>query len=240
MHWKSLVYRSLWQGLDLIFPPSCGGCKKQGSSWCLDCQKKTRPIRGPLCQVCGILQPSDGVCFNCQSERPAFHELRSWAIFDEPVRSALHHLKYRHDVSLGNSLAWELLDFVRDLKWDIDLLVPIPLGKKRLKERGYNQSAAIAFPLALGLDIKYRPHLLIRTKETRTQVGLTKMERRENIHNAFAASSEAQGRTVLVFDDVATTGSTLSSAATAFHSAGAKKVYALTAARALTHQITLA
>ncbi|WKZ37950.1 MAG: ComF family protein [Anaerolineales bacterium] len=145
----------------------------------------------------------------------------------------MHKLKYRRDVSMGDSLASQMVPFVKDLKWQIDLLVPIPLGKQRFKERGYNQVGMIAKPLALALSIRYAPNELMRRKETRSQVGLSRVERRENLRNAFQAGMGVSGKTVLVMDDVSTTGSTLSSGAEALYSCGANDVYALTVARAL-------
>ncbi|NOT04374.1 MAG: ComF family protein [Anaerolineales bacterium] len=138
-------------------------------------------------------------------------------------------------MSMGDSLAAQMVAFVRDLDWPIDIIIPIPLGKQRLKERGYNQVGMIAKPLALALNLQYAPEGLVRRKETRSQVGLTKTERRENVHSAFQAGVDVRGKNILVMDDVSTTGSTLSSSAEALYSSGAKNVYALTVARALPH-----
>jgi ComF family protein len=145
----------------------------------------------------------------------------------------MHRLKYRRDIGLGDSLAAQMAEFVRGLNWPIDMVVPIPLGRKRLKERGYNQVGLIARPLAMALGLDYTPHELARKRETRSQVGLSKEARRENVRDAFVAGARVKGKTVLVMDDVATTGSTLSAGAEAFFSSGAKNVYALTVARAL-------
>lgn len=134
---------------------------------------------------------------------------------------------------MGDALAAQMLPFVEELGWQFDALVPIPLGKQRLKERGYNQVGMIAKPLALALNMEYAPRALTRRKETRSQVGLSKHERKENIGGAFEAADFVRGRTMLLMDDVATTGSTLSAAAQALSAAGAREVYALTVARAL-------
>jgi competence protein ComFC len=171
---------------------------------------------------------------DCVRNRPCFRILRSWSAFEAPVRTALHRLKYRHDISLGDSLAVQLSEFVSNLNWPIDLVVPVPLGQKRLKERGYNQVGLIAFPLSLSMNIAYSPKALCRNRETRSQVGLTKPERHVNVRGAFHASEICvKGRVTLLIDDVATTGSTLSSCAEALYTAGAKDVYSVTVARAL-------
>ena len=228
------LYRGLWSGLDLLCPPVCGGCEKPGVRWCSDCQGRVGILNEPVCEVCGLPQKQAGMCDTCRVERPLFRSLRSWSVFEDPVRNALLRLKYRRDIGLGEALAMQLAEFVRGLNWPIDIIVPVPLGKKRFQERGYNQVGMIARPLALALGIEYAPKALYRQRETRTQVGLTKAERRDNVRDAFQALNVvADRKTVLVMDDVATTGSTLSFSAEALLSSGAKDVYALTVARAL-------
>lgn len=161
--------------------------------------------------------------------------MRSWAVFDSPVQNALHTLKYRRNITgFGDVLARQMADFVRSLRWSPDVIVPVPLGKKRLKERGYNQVALVARPLAYELGLAYAPHALRKTRETRSQVGLTMLERRENVSQAYQADPSAVRRKfILLMDDVATTGSTISACTEALLSAGAQDVYALTIARAL-------
>ena len=162
--------------------------------------------------------------------------LRSWAAFEDPVQVALHRLKYRRDIGLGDALSSQISEFVTQLEWPIDMIIPIPLGKKRLRERGYNQVAMIAMPLSMQLGVAYMPIALSRARETRSQVGLSAVERQENVRDAFVATPlKVGGRTVLLIDDVSTTGATLSSAAGALFQSGAKDVYAITIARALPH-----
>ncbi|HEX2696523.1 MAG TPA: hypothetical protein VHM28_02370, partial [Anaerolineales bacterium] len=137
---------------------------------------------------------------------------------------------------LGDALAAHLSEFVRELNWSVDLIVPVPLGRKRSQERGYNQVNLIARPLSLAMRIGYAPDALARIRETRSQVGLTKMERRANVYQAFRAKeTRVKNRVVLLMDDVATTGSTLSSCAEACYAAGARDVFAFTVSRALAH-----
>jgi ComF family protein len=191
-------------------------------------------LNGTVCEICGLPQDTDGICKACRAERPHFRALRAWTVFEDPVRKALHRLKYYRNFSLGDALAGQIADFAKGLNWPTDILLPIPLGRQRMKERGYNQSAMIAEPLAMALGIEFAPKALVRRKETRSQVGLSKQERQKNVLGAFQAAG-VSGKVVLVLDDVSTTGSTLSSSAEALLSAGAKDVYALTVARALPH-----
>ncbi len=234
-NWKYKTYHSLWSGLDLLFPPECGGCGAKGSRWCLECQGRVKILEGVLCDVCGLPQEKNGTCESCLADRPHYRSLRAWTAFEDPVRSALHKLKYRRDFSMGDAIAAAMLPFVEKLDWKADLVVPVPLGRHRRRERGYNQVAMIAKPLAMGLGVTYSPRALMRRKETRSQVGLSREERKHNVHSAFQAASGVRGKIILIIDDVSTTGSTLSSGAEAFYESGARDVFALTVARALPH-----
>jgi ComF family protein len=177
-----------------------------------------------------------GLCQRCQADTPPYRAMRSWAAFDSPVRQALHKLKYRRDMGLGDALAVPISNFVKDLDWPFSVIVPVPLGQKRMQERGYNQVALISHPLSLALGRHYRPSALRRARETKSQVGLNAHERRINVEHAFTADPRhVRGQSILVVDDVATTGSTLSSCSHALLEAGATEVYALTVARALPH-----
>jgi predicted amidophosphoribosyltransferase len=136
---KYRLYRSIWAMLDLLFPPVCGGCSCQGERWCKECKQKVQVLNGFVCDICGLPQKAAGTCSICLAERPHFHALRAWAAFDDPIRKALHKLKYRRDVSLGDALADQMTSFVAGLNWPIDAVVPIPLGRQRYRDRGYNQ-----------------------------------------------------------------------------------------------------
>jgi len=163
--------------------------------------------------------------------------MRSWAVFDSPIQNALHTLKYRRNITgFGDALAIQMASFVRSLHWPLNLIVPVPLGRKRLKERGYNQVALVARPLSYELHLAYAPAALWKMRETRSQVGLNVQERRENVSKAYQAHTSAVKRkSVLLMDDVATTGSTIAACTEALLSAGAQEVYAITIARALSH-----
>lgn len=143
-------------------------------------------------------------------------------------------MKYKRNYGLGGDLSPLLAENLERLGWEIDIIIPIPLSRQRLQERGYNQVGLIAQPLSKYLRWEYLPGALGRSRHTRSQVGLSAVERRENVQGAFQASSaRLQGKTVLLMDDVATTGSTLSAASQALLSSGAQKIYALTLAKAI-------
>jgi competence protein ComFC len=141
-------------------------------------------------------------------------------------------LKYRRDLGLGEVLSGPLIQMLDESTWPLDLIIPVPLGVARLKERGYNQSGLIARPLARETGLRYSPRALARVRETRSQVGLSLDQRKENVRGAFQASSNlVAGKNVLIVDDVMTTGSTLEACAVALLQAGAMQVYGLTLAR---------
>jgi competence protein ComFC len=224
----------LWASVDWFFLPVCGGCNRTGFRWCTDCQQKVKLVPEPTCQICGYPITRLGLCLNCREVHPPYHALRSWAIYEGPIRNALLSLKYRRNLTLGDTLARYLAKFVRELGWQVDMVVPVPLGKQRMKERGYNQVELLARPLSYLQDWCYSPQALGRVRETRSQVGLSALERKENIFGAFYADPAlATGKNILVLDDITTTGSTLAACSEALSGAGAKIVYALTLARAL-------
>jgi ComF family protein len=145
-------------------------------------------------------------------------------------------MKYRRNIGLGESIALQMTDFVRSLGWPIEIIMPVPLGKKRLQERGYNQVGLVARPLAYYLGLNYEADALWKMRETRSQVGLTVSQRRENVHGAYQANHKiVRGKSILIMDDVATTGSTISACTEALLSVGAQDIYVLTIARALPH-----
>lgn len=236
--WSYRLYRLTWKGLDLLFPPVCGGCGKVGQRWCLDCQERVPRVNAPFCEKCGI--PITGaaanLCEKCNLNLPTYRMMRSWAIFDSPVQNALHTMKYRRNIGLGDMIAMQMTEFFCSLQWHVQVIIPVPLGKNRLKERGYNQTALVARPLAHEVGILYLPQALRKIRETRSQVGLTVSQRQENVRQAYEANPElVKHRSILLMDDVATTGSTISACTESLLSAGAQEVYVLTIARALPH-----
>jgi competence protein ComFC len=175
-----------------------------------------------------------GLCLRCQKEPPAYQAMRSWAEFDGPLRNAIHQLKYKRDLALGDELGRYLVDLLQALAWDVDVVVPVPLAAARRAQRGYNQSALLARPLSLALGLEYEPGAVRRVRETQSQVGLNFVERQENVKDAFCGNAGmVAGKSILLIDDVMTTGATLNACANALHAAGAATVFALTLARAI-------
>lgn len=228
------LYRLGWSGLDWLFPPNCGGCGVRGDRWCPACQAGVQRILPPICPICGRSQAGEGVCAACQQARPRYQALRSWGVFSGSLQKALHRLKYRGDIALGEALARPLVLLAHEQEWEVDLVTPVPVSLARRAQRGYNQAALLARPIALGCGWAYRSQALKKVRDTHTQVGLTRTQRWENVSGAFSAAPElVEGRKVLVVDDVTTSGATLDACAGALLEAGASAVFGITLARAL-------
>ncbi len=230
--WYSL-YRWSWAALDWIYPPTCGGCDHPGARWCVTCHQSVKVITSP-CRLCGQTITTGELCNRCAAQPPGMAAIRSWAEFSGPIRHAWHRVKYRRDVALADVLAEPLICMVQALHWPVDMIVPVPLSDGRMRQRGYNQADLLAKPLAWGLKGIHSPKALWRGRDTTSQVGLTREQRRENVRNAFQASPKiVSGKCILVVDDVATSGSTLDACADALLQVGAETVYGLTLARAV-------
>jgi competence protein ComFC len=228
------VYQWFWESLDWLYPPTCVGCGQKGTRWCTTCADQSTGLTQNICERCGEPQYRriSTLCNDCLSNPTRYQALRSWGIFQGSHRKAIHQLKYRRDVSLGEILVRPVIPWLFNFKWKIDLVIPVPLSLARLSERGYNQSSLLARPLALGMGIPYRPAVLKKTKETPSQVGLRRELRKKNVVEAFQANRELiEGKNILLVDDVATTGATMDECAAALLKSGASEVYGFTLAR---------
>lgn len=204
--------RLLRSGLDVLFPVRCVGCGRSGAYICVACLAKARrPPPGP--------PPESG---------PLADVLTPFA-YEGVVRTAVQYLKYRGLRSLVPEMA-------RPMAWELAVtvpppftLVPVPLHPARRRERGFNQAELLARELARLLDAPLATGALRRTRDTSSQVGTsTRAERLKNVREAFAPTDGMDGATVVLVDDVTTTGATLLAAAQALLSAGAARVYGLT------------
>jgi len=230
LHYK--IESWFWNALDWIFPPRCCGCDKIGERICQSCLSRVQKVIPPYCQICGKSLSVAGICRRCILDPPGITALRSWVIFGEIIRKAIHQLKYYRNITLGDTFSQFLVYVLVMTDWEVDIITPVPLGVVRLRERGYNQSALLARPIAMRLGIPYNPKIVSRTRETKSQTELTYPERRINVLGAFHSDPQVvEGKKILIVDDVTTSGSTLTSCADALFRAGANNVYGLTLAR---------
>jgi ComF family protein len=149
------------------------------------------------------------------------------------LREAIHSFKYKNVRALAEPLGNLLVDFWAKLPDPVDVLVPVPLHRRRVRERGYNQAQLLAQHLGAAVSVCVVCDVLRRVRYTTSQVGLGMPERRENVAGAFSCTgNRLQGKRVLLVDDVCTTGATLEACSMALKAGGARSVWALTVARA--------
>ena len=187
----------------------------------------------PLCPRCGRPQASGILCPSCAGWTAEIDVIRSPFRFEGVVRQAVHSLKYSHLRALAPTLANLLQDYLATDPVPGEVLVPVPLHPKRLRERGYNQSALLAKELGKLTGLIVVDDCLIRQRHTPPQTRTaTVAERRENTAAAFTCRDRRlKDRSIILIDDVATSGATLDAGAAALKAAGAASVWGLTLAR---------
>lgn len=230
LFWKQRSHFVISHSLNLLFPIRCVHCGAIGEQICARCNPLIQWIMMPFCQYCGI--PGSTSTHHTCIDRTVLEQIRTATIFSGPIRKALHALKYRNNRSLANLLVTLSSPYWPIASWGIDCIVPIPMGLDRLKERGYNQAELIARSISELANIPMENHIIMRTRETRSQVGLALDERKRNLEGAFS-SRDIQGRRILLVDDVCTTGATMQECAKALRKAGAVSVHAVAIARAV-------
>jgi ComF family protein len=245
-------FRGMCEALaSLVFPAPCRICARildTGSAvpFCRACLVAlTQTLAEPLCGRCGrpIVSAavtegaSQPLCHLCRSGVYAFDCARSFGAYTPRMSRAILLLKYGNVTPLGKWFARRLAGLVasQPLVFAAELVVPVPLDRGRLQERGYNQAELIAKPLARLLGIPFRSYLLVRTRPRPNQLRLTRRERWETVRGAYATHKTAQvdKLRVILVDDVFTTGATLDACSRALKGAGAARVVGLTVARAL-------
>jgi competence protein ComFC len=230
------LYSLFWQTIDWIYPPECGGCSKPGNRWCVTCQDNVIKIPEPVCVKCGtpLMVQDSKICLSCLTNPPPYNALRSYGYYDGLLREALHKLKFDFDIGLAEVLSKYLIKIFNNFQWSVDMITAVPLSKTRMNVRGYNQSALLALPIALYTGIPFVPKAISRIRDTKSQVGLTALERQQNVKSAFISNPGiVKYKRILIVDDIATTGATISSCAHALGEAGAKEIYGLTVAKTI-------
>jgi ComF family protein len=178
---------------------------------------------------------STSACRQCQNNPlQSLNGIRSAAQFeDNPIRPAIHFLKYRNHKAVASILAVLLAEAYRRYQLAADVLIPVPLHAARFRERGYNQCELLAKATGQILHKPVSTSVLYRTRATKSQMTLGVQERHQNVAEAFACNSaELSGQKVLLIDDVCTTGSTLDACADALKKSGVVAVWGLTLAKA--------
>ena len=190
-----------------------------------------------ICHICGneAVVNEYGICRECESklefysQSPAIEGIDGYTAglkYNESTSRAMQNFKYGGGI-YEKEFFLHFMEIPED--WRIDCVVPVPLTKKRRRKRGYNQSAVLAKQLCKRYNLKLREDMLVKSRDTKNQATLTAEERRKNLSGSFKASPECRGKTILLVDDVRTTGSTLRECALALKKKGALRVYAITA-----------
>lgn len=243
-------YRAVWQNAgalarlvaDAVYPPRCPSCRAYvtaDGNFCAACFGKLRMIDAPLCACCGIpfavAVEAETRCPSCLETPPDFNAARAALVYDAVSAPLVTTLKF-HDQWAGLARYVQMmLRLGTPLLDGADMLVPVPLHWRRLVRRKFNQSALLAYGLEAQTGIPCAPQMLQRVRHTKPQMRLDRATRLRNVKRAFAVPPEAQpllaGKTVLLVDDVLTTGATANACARALKKAGAREVRVLALAR---------
>lgn len=232
-------FRDFWTGLlDLVYPPKCLVCGEiQRKYLCEQCLEQIVFIEPPVCGRCGAPTP-EGRCAECAGIEFSFDSARAVGVYDGVLKEAIHALKYSGHRVLAPVLGALLVEHLRSRGGFVSRIgpvVPVPIHPSRVRQRGFNQSELLAAEIGRAFGLPVASDALERTRRTRPQVDLPIDQRSENVRGAFRAARQdvISGRSLLLIDDVFTTGSTVNSAAQALRDAGAREVHILTLARSV-------
>jgi len=247
---KNSAWDYLKEGfLNLIYPLSCENCGKsiresKGYAICDDCMKQIKLISSPYCYQCGkplspmVYFEEKAICSDCNIKEKHYFN-RSVATYQGVMRKCIHLLKYKKQVKLIQPLGDLMIDYLKaDYLYDIqeiDLIIPVPLFKGDFLRRGFNQSSLLAEYVANYFSLSFSNDLLIKNKENVSQVGLSKIERKNNVKNVFSInpSFKKDIYTILLIDDIFTTGATVEACCKELRKTGIKKIFVLTLARGI-------
>ena len=218
---------------DFFFPQFCIGCGREGEVICPTCLGKLPKLLPPYCSRCGLPQDGSQPCRDCAGLDMAIDGIRSPFTFEKLTREVVHQFKYQNLRVLAAPLSGVLHAYLSENPISADMLIPVPLHPKWLRERGYNQSLLLAFELGKLSGIPVRPDILKRRINTPSQARTaSSIERHRNMHEAFTSvDGKLKDKRVLLIDDVSTSGATLDACASALKQAGAISVWGLTVAR---------
>lgn len=218
--------------LEIIFPIRCVGCGEEGDWFCENCARKVQLNPQQFCPVCWQANLGGRICERCASPLDGLRVAASYQKNPE-LAHAIQALKYKFSEPLAANLAAVLARSIRSKNYQAErIIISIPLHKKRLRWRGFNQAELLARFVSQELNLPLERGL-IRIKNTPQQAKLSRNERIQNLANAFALAPDFSplGKTILLVDDVASTGTTLVEAAKILKQNGAREVWGLVLAR---------
>jgi ComF family protein len=225
----------MWGLLSLLYPSTCPVCERGSDSLetaplCSQCLKTIKRYSGPSCRVCSLplVSVHSDICGSCISDPPFFSYVVSYGLYSDVLASAINLFKFSGFRRLSKPLSRFLLETEIP---DVDLVMPVPMTKRSMLERGYNQSALIAKEVSKATGYPLDIDSLQKVRETLPQVGLKAEDRAKNLKNAFLVTGDLRGKRVLLIDDVMTTGATLRECSRVLVKAGATEVIGLVLAR---------
>lgn len=229
-------------GLNLCFPPRCVACAKlteTADSFCAECFAAIRFIDDPCCVLCGFPFEFDlgeqSLCGYCMHDPPPYDTARAVFHYDDATRRMIARFKYQDCTQRAPVFGRLLARAGRELTAKSQVIIPVPLHLRRMFQRKYNQSALLAFAVADHCCLPVLPDGLLRVRHTQPQAGLTRPQRLDNVRGAFRVNHRQaaylKGKSVLLIDDVITTGATIHHCTKLLKSAGVAKVHVLTLAK---------
>lgn len=228
--------------IDLLYPrrcPVCGDIVNGGSMMddvsyyiCPGCVKKLSPVRNPVCKKCGkeLFQDQMEYCLDCIRHPKSFEMGRALLNYNEAARSSMAAIKYKNRREYLDFYAEAMAQRYQEMikRWKPQVLMAVPIHPSRLRRRGFNQAAELAMRLGKRLAVPVENHLLIRTRKTTAQYGLSAADRLKNLQQAFAVRPGTEiPESVLLIDDIYTTGSTAEACTRVLKTAGVSRVYVL-------------
>ena len=238
------VRRVLKMALDLVLPPLCLSCRAivaDAGTLCHQCWQDSTFMEPPLCSACGLpfeLESGpDALCAACAARLPVFRRGRSVFRYDDASKGLVLRFKHADRLEGAPAFARWMARAGSELTLDADILAPVPLHRWRLLSRRYNQSAVLALALARETDRMAVPDLLVRRFPTPAMARMSRIQREKNVKGAFSINPHygelIHGKTILLVDDVFTTGATVSACAKVLLAAGAAAVDVVTLGRVI-------
>lgn len=242
-----MVQSFLGSLIDIIYPRACVVCKNKlkGTAASIDnivcpaCWSKIQKNLPPFCHRCGrSLRSSRGIkniCVSCLKRPLDFDRAFSPCVYEGVTKSLIHEFKYKSKEHIGAVLSRLMIDFIREYDLPmpfIDMVIPMPLSRDRLREREFNQAELLGSRIASEFNKEIGRGVLLRHRRTKSQADLTERERLENVRGCFSLGkgADVKGKHILLIDDVLTTGATSSEAAVTLKNSGANIVFVLTLA----------
>lgn len=201
-----------------------------GEETCPECRMQVRYVEEPYCRKCGkpLVSKEERYCMDCSLKEHIFDCGRAVFIYDDIIRRSIAEYKYKHRREYASYYVRQTVHLLeKEIRmWNTDALIPIPLHKTREQKRGFNQAELLAEGIGKMLDIPVYSNLIIRNKKTVAQKRLNNAERQNNLKRAFKIiGNDVKLKTVILCDDIYTTGSTMDAVAALLKQAGVQKVY---------------